>query len=68
LLRKFARERAFSRSAFPVFFSAAHPSKRRDCGTSGFSHQEAVEHIAQTTIDNIIDFAATKMRRNPVRA
>jgi D-lactate dehydrogenase len=37
-------------------------------GHQAFLTKEALEHIAQTTIDNIIEFAATKACRNHVRA
>src|ERR1700738_3067477 len=36
-------------------------------GHQAFLTKEALEHIAQTTIDNIVEFAATKMCRNQVR-
>jgi D-lactate dehydrogenase len=37
-------------------------------GHQAFLTKEALEHIAQTTIENIIEFAATKACRNHVRA
>jgi D-lactate dehydrogenase len=36
-------------------------------GHQAFLTREALEHIAQTTIDNIVEFAATRMCRNQVR-
>jgi len=36
-------------------------------GHQAFLTGEALEHIAQTTIDNIVEFAATRMCRNQVR-
>jgi len=37
-------------------------------GHQAFLTKEALEHIAQTTIDNIVEFAASKMCPNQVRA
>jgi lactate dehydrogenase-like 2-hydroxyacid dehydrogenase len=36
-------------------------------GHQAFLTKEALEHIAQTTIDNIVEFEATRMCRNQVR-